>query len=46
MSEEEFISKRDGLIEMLRKSNYQDNYSFVQKGDRHVVHVSTVNILE
>lgn len=44
MSVEEFVSKRDNIIDNLKLSEKQDNYYFFQKGNKYVVHITSATI--
>jgi hypothetical protein len=46
MPVEEFLRKRDSIIENLRRSENQDNFFFYQKGTKFNVHITDVKIVE
>ena len=46
MSTEQFVSKRDNIIENMKRSEKQDNYFFFQSGIKHNVHITDVSIVK
>lgn len=42
----EFLRKRNNIIENLKHSEKQRNYFFIQNGSKHVVHVTSVSIVK